>query len=153
MRGVWDSGIAGSAGIWRRRRRHADHGLRTGSAGIRLQRQRISLLFERAHVDNGDSVDGVRHRRAETPVLAETNQWRVDRPALHDRARFGFGRLQPEDSGRTQSLKTRAERKGDRYVINGSKTFITNTIYGDLFIVFANVDPSKGANGVTGFLI
>src|SRR5258708_16443833 len=51
------------------------------------------------------------------------------------------------------SLRTRAERKGDRFVINGTKTFITNSVHGDLFIVFANVDPSKGANGVTGFVI
>lgn len=60
---------------------------------------------------------------------------------------------EPGSGSDAYSLKTRAERKGDRYVINGSKTFITNTIYGDLFIVFANVDPAKGANGVTGFLI
>jgi alkylation response protein AidB-like acyl-CoA dehydrogenase len=60
---------------------------------------------------------------------------------------------EPGSGSDAYSLKTRAERKGDRYVLNGSKTFITNTIYGDLFIVFATVDPLKGPNGVTGFLI
>jgi alkylation response protein AidB-like acyl-CoA dehydrogenase len=51
------------------------------------------------------------------------------------------------------SLKARAERKGDRYVINGSKTFITNAQIADVLIVFANLDPAKGASGITGFIV
>jgi alkylation response protein AidB-like acyl-CoA dehydrogenase len=51
------------------------------------------------------------------------------------------------------SLKSRAERKGDRYVINGSKTFITNAQIADVLIVFANLDPAKGASGITGFIV
>jgi alkylation response protein AidB-like acyl-CoA dehydrogenase len=60
---------------------------------------------------------------------------------------------EPGSGSDAYSLKTRAERKGDRYILNGSKTFITNTTHADLFIVFANVDFSKGANGVTAFLV
>jgi len=60
---------------------------------------------------------------------------------------------EPMSGSDAYSLRARAERKGNCYVLNGSKTFITNTTHGDLFIVFANVDPSKGANGVTGFLV
>ena len=60
---------------------------------------------------------------------------------------------EPMSGSDAYSMKARAERRGNCYVINGSKTFITNTTHGDLFIVFANVDPSKGANGVTGFLV
>jgi len=55
---------------------------------------------------------------------------------------------EPGSGSDAYSLKTRADRKGDKYVLNGTKTFITNSQYGDLFIIFANVDPSKGANGV-----
>ena len=51
------------------------------------------------------------------------------------------------------SLKSRAERKGDRYVINGSKTFITNAQIADVLIVFANLDPARGAAGITGFIV
>jgi alkylation response protein AidB-like acyl-CoA dehydrogenase len=51
------------------------------------------------------------------------------------------------------SLRTRAERKGDRYVLNGSKTFITNAQTSSLNIIFANVDPSKGAAGVSAFIV
>ena len=51
------------------------------------------------------------------------------------------------------SLKTRAERKGDRYVLNGSKTFITNAQMADMIIVFANLDPAKGAAGISAFIV
>jgi alkylation response protein AidB-like acyl-CoA dehydrogenase len=51
------------------------------------------------------------------------------------------------------SLRTKAERRGDCYVLNGSKTFITNADNADLLIVFANVDPSRGAAGISAFII
>jgi alkylation response protein AidB-like acyl-CoA dehydrogenase len=60
---------------------------------------------------------------------------------------------EPGSGSDAYSLKTRAERKGDKYVLNGTKTFITNSQYGDLFIIFANVDPSKGASGVSAFMV
>ena len=40
--------------------------------------------------------------------------------------------------------KTRAELKGDRYVLNGQKLWITNAVEADLFILFATVDPGLG---------
>jgi alkylation response protein AidB-like acyl-CoA dehydrogenase len=51
------------------------------------------------------------------------------------------------------SLRSSAERKGDRYVINGSKTFITNAPIADVVIVFANLDPAKGAKGISAFIV
>jgi alkylation response protein AidB-like acyl-CoA dehydrogenase len=48
------------------------------------------------------------------------------------------------------ALKARAERKGDRFVLNGRKLWITNAGESSLFIVFANVDPDKGYKGITG---
>ena len=51
------------------------------------------------------------------------------------------------------SLTTKAEKRGDRYVLNGSKVFVSNGPVADIFLVFATVDASKGANGVTGFLV
>lgn len=60
---------------------------------------------------------------------------------------------EPLSGSDAYSLRTQAERKGDRYILNGSKTFITNAPYADLFIIFANVDPSRGANGITAFLV
>ncbi len=51
------------------------------------------------------------------------------------------------------ALKARAERRSDRYVLNGRKLWITNAHESSLFIVFANVDPSAGYKGITAFLI
>jgi alkylation response protein AidB-like acyl-CoA dehydrogenase len=50
-------------------------------------------------------------------------------------------------------LATRAEDKGDHYALNGQKLWITNGNEAGLFIVFANVDLSKGYRGITGFLV
>lgn len=51
------------------------------------------------------------------------------------------------------SLKLRADAKGDKYVLNGSKLWITNGNEANLFIIFANIDPSKGYRGITAFLV
>ncbi|MEY1662644.1 acyl-CoA dehydrogenase family protein [Isoalcanivorax beigongshangi] len=52
-----------------------------------------------------------------------------------------------------QGVKTTAVKDGDHYLINGSKTFITNGQNADLVIVVAKTDPSKGAHGTSLFLI
>ncbi|XP_045438166.1 short/branched chain specific acyl-CoA dehydrogenase, mitochondrial isoform X3 [Pipistrellus kuhlii] len=51
------------------------------------------------------------------------------------------------------ALKTRAEKKGGHYVLNGSKMWITNAREAGLFLVMANVDPSAGYRGITCFLV
>jgi alkylation response protein AidB-like acyl-CoA dehydrogenase len=51
------------------------------------------------------------------------------------------------------ALKTRAEDKGDHYLLNGSKLWITNGNEAGIFIVFANVNPAAGYKGITAFLV
>jgi butyryl-CoA dehydrogenase len=51
------------------------------------------------------------------------------------------------------ALKLKAELKGDKYVLNGNKLWITNGKEANLFIVFANVDFGKGYKGITAFLV
>ncbi len=51
------------------------------------------------------------------------------------------------------SMKTRAEKRGDRYVINGNKMWITNGPDADVLVVYAKTDPSAGPRGMTAFLI
>ena len=51
------------------------------------------------------------------------------------------------------ALKTRAERNGDRWILNGQKLWITNAGESSLFVVFANADPSQGYKGITAFLV
>src|SRR3954469_8078682 len=51
------------------------------------------------------------------------------------------------------SMSTRAEKRGDRYVINGSKMWITNGPIAETLVVYAKTDPSVGPRGITAFII
>ncbi len=51
------------------------------------------------------------------------------------------------------SMKLRAEKKGDRYVLNGSKMWITNGPTADVIVVYAKTDPDKNQHGITAFLV
>jgi hypothetical protein len=65
----------------------------------------------------------------------------------------GHGMSEPGSGSDAFSLTTYAERKGDSYVLNGSKTFVTNGPVAEMFVVFATVDKAKGFMGVTAFLV
>jgi short-chain 2-methylacyl-CoA dehydrogenase len=51
------------------------------------------------------------------------------------------------------ALQTKADDKGDHYLLNGRKLWITNGNEAGIFIVFANIDPSKGYKGITAFIV
>ncbi len=51
------------------------------------------------------------------------------------------------------SMRTRAEKKGDRYVLNGTKMWITNGPEAETLVVYAKTDPGAGKRGITAFLI
>ncbi len=51
------------------------------------------------------------------------------------------------------SMKLRAEKRGDRYVLNGSKMWITNGANADVLVVYAKTDPGAGSGGITAFLV
>ena len=51
------------------------------------------------------------------------------------------------------SMRLRAEKKGSRYILNGSKMWITNGPQADTLVVYAKTDPSAGPRGITAFLI
>jgi butyryl-CoA dehydrogenase/short/branched chain acyl-CoA dehydrogenase len=60
---------------------------------------------------------------------------------------------EPSSGSDAFALSTRAERAGDRYVLNGTKLWITNGAEAGLYIVFATLDRSKGYRGITAFLV
>lgn len=51
------------------------------------------------------------------------------------------------------ALKTQARKSGDDWILDGSKCWISNAVEAGLFVVFANVDPSKGHKGITAFVV
>jgi isovaleryl-CoA dehydrogenase len=60
---------------------------------------------------------------------------------------------EPEAGSDAMSMRTRAEKKGDAYLLNGSKMFITNGPLADVVIVYAKLDPAAGARGITAFIV
>ncbi|MBO8156599.1 MAG: acyl-CoA dehydrogenase [Bacillaceae bacterium] len=65
-----------------------------------------------------------------------------------------FALTEPSAGSDAASLKTRAEKHGDTYVLNGSKVFITNGGEADTYIVFARTNPEeKGSKGVSAFIV
>jgi alkylation response protein AidB-like acyl-CoA dehydrogenase len=65
----------------------------------------------------------------------------------------GNAMSEPDSGSDSYALRTVAVKKGDRYVLNGSKIWVTNGPVADLLVVFATVDRSKGAQGITAFLV
>lgn len=64
-----------------------------------------------------------------------------------------FALTEPSAGSNAANLKTTAVKKGDRYIINGSKHYITNAVCGNIFTVMAVTDPDKGARGITSFIV
>jgi len=64
-----------------------------------------------------------------------------------------FAATEPWSGSDIQSMRTRAVRNGDNYVINGQKTFITNAPLADVISVFALTDPDKGSRGISAFAV
>lgn len=75
-------------------------------------------------------------------------------PSLSNGSLIGGNAMSEPGSGSdAYALRTTATVKGDRYILSGSKTFVTNGPVADVLVVFATVDRSKGPSGVTAFLV
>src|SRR4051794_31871116 len=64
-----------------------------------------------------------------------------------------FCLIEPDAGSDVSGMRTRAVRRHDKYVINGSKTFITNGGYADWYTVYAKTDPQAGRNGISAFVV
>ncbi len=60
---------------------------------------------------------------------------------------------EPGSGSDVVSMKTRADKKGDRYIINGNKMWITNGPVAETLVVYAKTDPQAGPRGITAFMI
>ena len=75
-------------------------------------------------------------------------------PGLTDGSLIGAnGASEPDAGSDVYSMRTRAIRDGDSYVLSGTKTFVSNAPVADLIVAYATLDPKLGATGITAFIV
>jgi alkylation response protein AidB-like acyl-CoA dehydrogenase len=74
-------------------------------------------------------------------------------PVARGEALFSYGLSEREAGSDTAAMRTRARRDGEGWVLDGTKTWITNAGVSEYYTVFAVTDPDKRANGITAFVV
>jgi alkylation response protein AidB-like acyl-CoA dehydrogenase len=118
----------------------------------------IVLAEEIVHARSGGLGMGlaVQTDMAMPPILAfgteeQKQEWLV--PAIAGTKVLCLGITEPDAGSDVAGIKTRAVRDGDDYVINGSKTYITNGHRADVIVLVTKTDPDAGYDGFTLFLV
>ena len=93
----------------------------------------------------------VAHYIAAYATEAQKQRW-IPAMANGDKV-IGIAMTEPGTGSDLQAVRTTAIRDGDHYVINGSKTFISNATHADLMVVVAKTDTSEGARGISLFVV
>ena len=75
------------------------------------------------------------------------------KPMARGRMLGAFCLTEPQAGSDASAIRTRARREGDRWVLNGTKQFITSGKNGDVAIVFAVTDPGAGKRGISAFIV
>jgi alkylation response protein AidB-like acyl-CoA dehydrogenase len=83
----------------------------------------------------------------------EAQKERWFRPLASGQAVGSFALTEPGAGSDAAGIRTRAVRRGDSYVINGAKQFISNAIVGQTTILFAVTDPDAGKRGISAFVV
>jgi butyryl-CoA dehydrogenase len=115
------------------------------------------MLEEVARVDASIAVIlSVTNSVASVPLLKHGNE--AQRKKYLHRLERGeiigaFCLTEPQAGSDAAGIQTRAERRGDEYVLNGTKIWVTNGDISGVYVVFAKTDPAAGARGVTAFLV
>jgi butyryl-CoA dehydrogenase len=116
----------------------------------------IALLEEMGGYASLRSVLSVQQSLVLTPLLAYGTEAQKERyvPRLARGEVLGaYALTEPEAGSDAGSLKTRAYRDGDFYVLEGQKTFISHANVAEVFLVFAKTDPDQGSKGISAFLV
>jgi alkylation response protein AidB-like acyl-CoA dehydrogenase len=118
----------------------------------------LVLAEEMVHARSGGLAMGVAVHTdmAMPPILAfgteeQKQEWVV--PAIKGEKILCLGITEPDAGSDVAGIKTRAVRDGDEYVINGSKTYITNGHRADVIVLVTKTDPEAGHGGITLFLV
>jgi alkylation response protein AidB-like acyl-CoA dehydrogenase len=118
----------------------------------------IVMGEEMVHANSGGLTMGVAVHTdmAMPPILAfgteeQKQEWVV--PAIKGEKILCLGITEPDAGSDVSGIKTRAVKDGDEYVINGSKTYITNGHRADVIVLVTKTDPDAGYDGFTLFLV
>jgi acyl-CoA dehydrogenase len=125
-----------------------------GAAADRLYS--VVLMEEQAFVNSSSLGFGL-HSEIVAPYLNSYGSEALKKkylPKMASGEMIGaIAMTEPGAGSDLQSIKTTAVKKGDKYVLNGSKTFITNGWHSDLVVVVAKTDPAKGAKGTSLMIV
>ncbi|MDN3428034.1 acyl-CoA dehydrogenase family protein [Microbacterium sp. APC 3898] len=118
---------------------------------------KCALYEEIGATHNGYTTLIGAHTGIGTVGIVEMGNEQQKRKYLPDMAsgeRLGaFALTEPQAGSHATNLKTTAVKKGDKYILNGLKHYITNATRADVFTVMAVTDPEKGAKGITSFIV
>ncbi len=115
------------------------------------------------------AIEEISRKCAATGVITEVHNSLVACPIMHygteeQKEKYlpmlatgekigAFGGTEPDAGTCLGAMQTTAEKDGDKYIINGQKTFITSGSEAGIFLVFAVTDKSKGRNGISAFIV
>jgi alkylation response protein AidB-like acyl-CoA dehydrogenase len=127
-----------------------------GGAGLDLLSYMI-VIQELAKVDASHGLTVSAHTTLGTSPIVRFGtdaQKRRYVPLLAaGRVMGGFGLTEPEAGSDAAGTKSTAVRRGDRYVVNGTKRFITHGGVGEIFVVTAVTTPGRGTDGISSFIL
>ena len=74
-------------------------------------------------------------------------------PAVRGKRTFSIAFTEPEAGSDAAAIKTKADRSGEGWILNGAKHFISDGLFSDFFVVTAVTDPAAGARGISTFIV
>jgi alkylation response protein AidB-like acyl-CoA dehydrogenase len=116
----------------------------------------VIVIEEVARACAASSLIPAVNKLGTVPVLlsgSEELKKRYLAPVAQGDAMFSYALSEPEAGSDAASMKTRAVRDGDHYVLNGVKMWITNAGVSQYYTVMAVTDPSQGAKGISAFVV
>jgi alkylation response protein AidB-like acyl-CoA dehydrogenase len=127
-----------------------------GGAGLDLTSYMI-VIHELARIDASHGLTVSAHTTLGTSPIAtfgtEEQQRRFVPLLASGRVMGGFGLTEPDAGSDAGGTRTTAVRKGDRYILNGTKRFITHGSVGEIFVVTAVTNPAEGTRGISSFIL
>jgi len=127
-----------------------------GGAGLDM----ISYVLAVEEISKVDASCGVIMSVNNSLVCYGINEWGTEEqkqnylvPLATGKKLGAFALSEPEAGSDASNQRTTAIRDGDYYIINGTKNFITNGAYADVILVMAATDKSKGAHGISTFIV